>query len=218
MKSASHSGNSSPEPTPSPCAIEALLSPVKFPSVGGVDPVLTQNARKWLGDLGCGPAASRVQVVWNPRLKTTAGTACVYTTRIELNPRLGQIGEHQIERTLRHEVAHLVAHNRAGKKASRLQTHGPEWRRACAELGIGGEPAFHDLPFERRTMARKYTYECPGCGLIVDRVRKFGRFTACYRCCKEKNHGRYDAKYQFRIVDQRLARIAMDGTEMPHHA
>ncbi len=211
MKSARHAAFPPQGLKQSASAIAEVLSPAKFPGLSGIDPVLTQEARKWLRDLGCVPASQRIQVVWNPRLKTTAGTACVYTTRIELNPRLHQIGEPQIQRTLRHEVAHVIAHARAGRRANQLQTHGPEWRHACAELGIGGEPAFHDLPFERKTMARKYTYECPGCGLIVDRVRKFGRFTACYQCCKTKNHGQYDAKYQFRMVDQRLARRAMDG-------
>jgi SprT protein len=211
MKSSRHAATQIQGQKLSASAIADVLSPVKFPGLAGIDPVLTQEARKWLTDLGCDAAAERVQVVWNPRLQTTAGTACVYTTRIELNPRLAQIGQAQIQRTLRHEVAHVVAYVRAGRRAKQLQTHGPEWRRACVELGIGGEPAYHDLPFERRTMARKYTYECPSCGLIVDRVRKFGRFTACYRCCKEKNHGHYDAKYQFRMVDQRLARMAVDG-------
>jgi SprT protein len=182
-----------------------FLSPVMFPSLAGIDPVLTQSAKSWLVQLGCHPAADRIQVVWNPRLQTTAGTACVYTTRIELNPRLNQIGDVQIQRTLRHEVAHIIAHARAGKRAHRLQTHGPEWRLACSELGIAGEPAYHDLPFERRTLARKYTYECPHCHLIVHRVRKFARYTACYRCCKNLNHGRYNSKFQFRMLESRVA-------------
>ncbi len=190
-------------------AIKEFLAPVKSPSAAGIDPVLTQAARQWLAEAGCGPAAQRLQVVWNGRLQTTAGTACVYRTRIELNPRLHQIGEHQVQRTLRHEVAHVIAHARAGRRASRMQTHGPEWRQACSELGIADEPAYHDLPFERRTMVRKYTYECPSCGMIVHRVRKFSRFTACYTCCRDLNHGRYDGKYQFRMVDPRLAAMVM---------
>lgn len=193
------------------CAISDLLSPARVPSLAGIDPVLTQAAQRWLSQLGCLPASDRIQVVWNPRLKTTAGTACVYSTRVELNPRLHQIGEQQIQRTLRHEVAHIVAHARAGRRANRLQTHGPEWRLACQELGIGGEPAFHDLPFERRTMARKYIYECPNCHLVVQRVRKFARYTACYHCCKTFNQGRYSDRFQFRVLDARLASPANEA-------
>lgn len=176
------------------------LHPHQCRHQSGLDPLLTREARKWLIRLGCESLADRVEVVWNSRLQTTAGAACVKTFKVELNPRLHQIGEHQINRTLRHEVAHLIAHVRAGRRARSIQTHGPEWRIACADLGIAGEPAFHDLPFERRTIPRKLTYQCPHCGLIVHRVRKFSRFTACYRCCKKFNEGQYSSKYQFRFV------------------
>lgn len=183
------------EATPKP-----FVHPDQRMPQSGLDPALTREARKWLIRAGCESLADRVHVVWNGRLQTTAGTACVNTCKVELNPRLHLISERQIHRTLRHEVAHLIAHARAGRRARRIQTHGPEWRIACAELGIAGEPAFHDLPFERRTIPPKLTYQCPNCGLIVHRVKKFSRFTACYRCCKKFNEGQYSPKYQFRFV------------------
>lgn len=182
-----------------------------FPGNAGVDPVLTQEARQWLRQLDCTGAAKALQVVWNGRLQTTAGTACAYTMRVELNPRLQAFGEAQISRTLRHEIAHVVAHIRAGKRARRIQTHGPEWRQACTELGIAGEPAFHDLPFERRTLARKHTYECPHCGLVAHRVRKFERYTACYQCCKKYNHGQFSPQFQFRRIPSEVARLLRPG-------
>jgi predicted SprT family Zn-dependent metalloprotease len=170
----------------------------------GLDKKLTKEASGWLASLGCHLAAKRIQVNWNSRLQTTAGTACLNNTRIELNPRLADIGEHQVQRTLRHEVAHIVAFARAGRRARQLQTHGPEWRMACAELGIKDEPAFHDLPFARRTLVRKFVYQCPSCNLIVRRVRKFARFTACYHCCKKYNQGIYHPKFKFRVLEDEL--------------
>ena len=64
------------------------------------------------------------------------------------------MGTGEVERTLRHEAAHLLAHWRAGRR--RIQTHGPEWRQACADLGIPGETVTHTLPLapRRRQAAR----------------------------------------------------------------
>jgi predicted SprT family Zn-dependent metalloprotease len=165
----------------------------------GLDQQLTLQASKLLHRLGCDAIASRVLVTWNRRLQTTAGTACVKTGRVELNPRLLQIGRFQVQRTMLHEVAHLVAHARAGRRG--IQTHGQEWKQACAELGIPGEPAFHDLPFERRRVERKYAYECPHCLVTVFRVRMFPRCTACYRCCKRFSEGNYDPRFKFIRVE-----------------
>lgn len=169
--------------------------------IAGLDERLTEQAARWLRVLHCDPIADRVRVLWNPRLQTTAGTACVHTCSVELNPRLREIGTQQVQRTLRHEVAHLVAHFRAGRRSRNLQTHGPEWRQACRELGIPNEPAFHDLPFQRRTVTRKFAYRCPSCCMVVKRVRKFARYTACYRCCKQFNGGIYDPKFQFQRIE-----------------
>ena len=57
---------------------------------------------------------------------------------MELNPRLKQLPVPQraseIRRTLRHELAHLVAYVRAGRR--RIKPHGEEWKQACKDLGI----------------------------------------------------------------------------------
>lgn len=139
--------------------------------------------------------AVRVEVVWNARLQTTAGTACPRNSCIELNPLLRTFGLAQVRRTLKHEAAHLIAHWRAGRR--RIQTHGEEWRQACAELGIAGEPAFHDLPLVRRRVPRKYAYRCRHCGFTVQRVRLFAPYTACYKCCKKHAQGKYHPDFLF---------------------
>lgn len=161
---------------------------------GGRDPVLEGQARGWLVALGFGEGAARLQVSWNPRMRSTAGYARWPGWTVELNPRLREFAG-ETERTLKHELAHLIAHARAGRR--RIRPHGIEWRRACADLGIPREKASHSMPLPKRRQARRFAYVCPACGTKADRVRKFRRPTACLACCRRHNGGRYDPRFQF---------------------
>ena len=96
--------------------------------------------------------AHRVRVSWNPRMQTTAGRAWWPDRAIELNPKLKSLAPEELWRTLKHELAHLVAYERAGRRHT--DAHGPEWRVACADLGIPNEQPFHTLPFKRRSFDR----------------------------------------------------------------
>jgi SprT protein len=160
----------------------------------GPDTRLEEDARQMLLNLGIEDAVSRVKVLWNPRLKSTAGYAAYPSWRIELNPRLVAF-DGQVDRTLKHELAHLIAYHRAGRR--RIEPHGPEWRRACADLGIPGEAAHHRLPLPRSHRERKVHYQCPHCLVVVKRVRPFKRATACLSCCKTHNNGQYDERFRF---------------------
>lgn len=139
-----------------------------------------------------------LQVLWNPRLRTTAGLAVYSRWQILLNPALQAAGESEVERTLLHEAAHFVARHRAGTR--RMDPHGPEWRRACADLGIPGEARCHNLPFARRTLTRKFFYQCPVCSQVIARVHPLKRTSACLSCCKMFNGGRYDSRFRFQAV------------------
>ena len=88
----------------------------------------------------------------------------------------------------------------------RIQPHGSEWRRACAEVGIPGEKRCHDLPLARRPVRRKFAYQCRHCGTVVPRVRKLGRESACYPCCREHNRGRYSRRFMLDPIPLDLAR------------
>jgi len=160
------------------------------------DPALTAWARELLRDLDCAGLAVRVLVRWNPRMRTTAGLASYQNSLITLNPKLEQFGDAEIDKTLRHELAHLLAHHRAGRR--RIAPHGAEWKRACRDLGLPGEKRCHDLPLPRRKIAARHIYHCPGCKLDIQRVRPFRRRVACLACCRAHNRGRYDDK--FRLV------------------
>lgn len=177
------------------------------PSVGETteDAELTDRCRQLLAELDLKGASGLIRVVWNTRLRSTAGYASYPAWRIELNPRLHEF-EGQVDRTLKHELAHLVAYHRVGRK--RIEPHGAEWRQACADLGIPDETARHRLPLPRREVSRNYTYVCPNCAFTAKRVRKFRRFTACHECCSKFNGGLYDGRFRFVLVEDKRAAAA----------
>lgn len=156
---------------------------------------LQKHARALLQALGCDVLAERVQVQWNPRMRSTAGTAHPGKMLVSLNPGLRDFGEAEVDRTLRHELAHLLAHFRAGRR--RIAPHGPEWRRACRDLGLGDEPRCHTLPLPRRSLRKKHAYRCPGCATVLRRVQPMRKKAACLACCRRHNGGRYDERFRF---------------------
>jgi predicted SprT family Zn-dependent metalloprotease len=161
------------------------------------DPLLPL-ARALLSTAGAAALARRVRIEWNSRMRSTAGTAFPARSLVRLNPRLREFGEAEIDRTLRHELAHLLAHERAGRR--RIAPHGPEWRRACRDLGVPDEKRTHDLPLPQRKVARRHHYKCPACGMEIARVQPLRRSSACLRCCRQHNRGRYDARFCFERV------------------
>lgn len=183
-------------PNPPPAAAEKARRPRN-----GRDAVLETEARALVRSLpDCAALADRVEVHWNSRMRSTAGRAWSQAAKVELNPLLLACPEGELDRTLRHELAHLVAHHRAARaQRRRIQPHGPEWHEACADLGIAGEERTHRLEaLQARRLARKYHYRCPSCGREFPRVRPIRRPLACAPCCKRWNGGRYDAR--FRLV------------------
>ena len=74
--------------------------------------VLLQTVRQLLRSLGANRIATGLRVEWNSRLKTAAGRADYRQKLISLNPLLIAYPE-EIERTLRHELAHILAQFRA---------------------------------------------------------------------------------------------------------
>lgn len=170
---------------------------IKDVSSNVLDSELTQECQKLLERIDLAGAAKLVTVSWNARLRSTAGYASFPAWKIELNPRLREF-DGQVERTMRHELAHLVAYHRAGRR--RIEPHGAEWQQACTDLGIPGESARHRLPLPRREVKRNYVYACAHCGVVVHRVRKFSRYTACRECCTKYNGGQYDPRFRFLLT------------------
>src|SRR3954451_21417470 len=144
---------------PSPAITEA--APARA-FASGRDANLEAQVWDLLSSLGAGGFAAGIRVEWSRRLRTAAGRADYHRKLITLNPRLHDHGAAEIDRTLRHELAHLLAHFRARRR--RISAHGPEWRQACADLGIADEKRCHTLPFPARRRGRPFLYRCPKCG------------------------------------------------------
>lgn len=162
------------------------------------DDALTLLAADLLTSAGAAEVARKVQVVWNPRLTTTAGLARYRESLVVLNPRLQDFSEEEVDRTLRHELAHLLAHARA--RRHRIAPHGDEWRQACRDLGLEDEKRCHELPLPRRTVARRHFYACVHCGTTYPRVRPIRRKVACLKCCRAHNRGQFHDKFVLKKV------------------
>jgi len=172
-------------------SLDAGVSAPGYSTIG-----LEENARELLRSLGAGRIANELRVEWNSRLKTAAGRADYHEKLISLNP---QLTEHptEIDRTLRHELAHILAQFRAGRR--RIPPHGNEWRQACIDLGIADEKRCHNLPFPARTYAARFVYRCPNCRKKFPRVRRVRRAVACLACCRKHNGGHFDLRFRLRL-------------------
>jgi SprT protein len=164
----------------------------------GRDVALEAQARELLHSLGASRLARQIRVEWNWRLQTAAGRADYRAKLISLNPRLGEYGDGEIARTLRHELAHFVAQFRAGRR--RISPHGVEWRQACRDLGIADEVRCHTLPFATRTSLTRFVYRCPHCRQKFPRVRRVRRVVACLACCRAYNGGDFHARFRLQLV------------------
>ncbi len=136
--------------------------------------------------------SKRVEIDWNPRMRSTAGRANLQSNTIEMNPKLQAFGEAEVYTTVLHELAHLIAWSR-----SRHRGHGADWKKACLDLSIPNEKATHTLPLPSRRQKKKWLYKCSTCKVSIQRVRKIKRKTACVACCKKYNKGRYSNRFLF---------------------
>ena len=195
-----------PGVSPGELVIEQAGSPQRVRPVAGKMPagptaetaVLLQTARELLRAHGADRIARELRVEWNSRLKTAAGRADYCQKLISLNP---QLFEHptEIDRTLRHELAHILAQFRAGRR--RVLPHGAEWRQACCDLGIADEKRCHSLPFPAQTHAVRFIYRCPNCRQEFPRVRRVRRAVACLSCCRKHNGGEFDARFRLKLLN-----------------
>ncbi len=165
----------------------------------GRDFSLEAKAREMLRVLKADELAASIRVEWNARLFSAAGRADFRRKLVSLNPRLREHDSAEIDRTLRHEIAHLLAQFRAGRR--HVAPHGTEWRKACRDLGIGDESRTHALPFPIQRRTRRHLYKCPRCGKEFPRVRRIRRAVACLACCRKFNCGKFDRTAQLQLVE-----------------
>lgn len=154
---------------------------------------ILEQAMLRLEELAGARFAAKVNVVWNARMRSTAGRAHWPAARVELNPKLLTVSLDEVRRTLLHELAHLLAYHRSGRR--RIAPHGVEWQQACADLGIAGESVTHALPLPRRVQQKKWRYSCPACQQGFERVRQMKNAAACLECCRLHNGGKFTRKF-----------------------
>ena len=115
------------------------------------------------------PLGYRPTLLWRP-YRVTAGMAYYRARAIGLSIHVLQT-EDAMRETLLHEYAHLLAVQRAGKKAS---GHGPVWCQAMRDLGL--EPKVrHNYEVVRNVPRQKVTYQCVRCGAAILRSRRLPR-------------------------------------------
>lgn len=120
-----------------------------------------------------------VEVVWNERLKTSAGRAFVRHGRIELNPNLLRKAPDQLQMVLVHETAHVAAARLFGP---RIAAHGRHWR-SLMRLAGQAPKITHDIPVEPRKRSRRrhlYLRVCDACG--DRRILSAVRYGRCHGC------------------------------------
>jgi len=125
---------------------------------------------------------TKLVVVWNDRLTTTAGRAFQRNGRIELNPTLLARAPDQVPVVLAHEAAHIAAFRLFG---ANIPAHGRHWR---SLMRLAGQPpeVTHRIPLrgvraaERRRRRYVYLRVCDRCG---DRALlaspRYGRCQGC---------------------------------------
>jgi predicted SprT family Zn-dependent metalloprotease len=135
---------------------------------------LARLARAMARRLGRDRGLTALEVVFNRRLRSSAGRVDFGARRIELNPRLLDRNPRELVPTLAHELCHLLAGARAG--------HGSRWKRTMVELGF--EPvACHRLDVAGLALRRRsWRWLCPRCGESYERGHRRAHRYACGRC------------------------------------
>jgi predicted SprT family Zn-dependent metalloprotease len=122
---------------------------------------LEARARELFTLWGVVDRLAHIEVLWNGRLRTTAGRAHLRTIQIHLNPRLLARVPDRIDEVLTHEAAHLAVALIHGLDA---RHHGPEWAALMAAAGHEAKRT-HDFPVAGLLRTRSYfLHYCAACG------------------------------------------------------
>lgn len=116
---------------------------------------------------------------------------CSYRSKtISLSAPLTSLNddEHVIN-TILHEIAHALVGPHNG--------HGVTWKRQAMAIGCTGQQ-FYSPAVSEPTL--KYTVTCLKCGSTQQKARKSKNQTACGRCCKRYNGGRWTKEYLLKFT------------------
>ena len=97
----------------------------------------------------------------------------------------------RIINTILHEIAHALDYNERGYSA-----HDSTWRRIAMNIGCTAERCSSGSGVDKSKFM-KWLVKCPSCDYKHYRARKTRRVSACNKCCKKHNNGRYSSDYVF---------------------
>lgn len=100
-------------------------------------------------------------------------------------------GAKEFEDTIRHEIAHAI-----DVEVNGSSSHGYKWQRIAIQ--VGAKPTRCSSGIE--TGKGKYTVKCDTCNHEEQAHRKRRGATACGKCCRRHNGGRYSDKFLLRFV------------------
>lgn len=101
--------------------------------------------------------------------------------------------------TILHEIAHALCVHVYG--IHRGRGHGANWVSIATQIGCNGNRCYTNK--EVKAVKSKYKLVCltDGCGTEIPRHRKPRRDdTACAKCCKTYNNGKYTDKFKLKLV------------------
>ena len=106
----------------------------------------------------------------------------------------------RIYNTILHEIAHALSVHVYGIRFGR--GHGANWVSVAKQIGCDGKRCFDS---ETVNMPKaKYRLVCDSCGAESPKHRKGSRTSACGRCCREHNGGKFSDKFILKFVVNNL--------------
>lgn len=136
----------------------------------------------------------KLEVQWNTRMRSAAGTANGKQLLIKLNARLLQENPQELIPTFMHELAHILCHLKYGRVK---KSHGWQWEKCMRDIDEPVE-VFHNMETSHLKAKRRKFYAYCGCSDYVheigirrkNNIEQNKRRYSCKRCRQELKVGK----------------------------
>lgn len=141
------------------------------------------------------------RLLWNRRFRAVGGRIQPESNLIEMSAaHFEACGVAALGAVLIHEQVHYSLFIDRMKFG-----HTAEFRRRSALLGLPDIRHEMPLPARLRKPSILHRYRCP-CGRQIESLRKFRRPRACAACCMQHSDGRFDKRFQLRLIESIVVR------------
>ena len=96
----------------------------------------------------------------------------------------------RIINTILHEIAHALDYKERG-----YSCHDKVWKKIAKNIGCTGERCSSSDGVDKSKFM-KWLLKCPSCNLSSYRARRTKKISACGKCCKKHNNGKYSNDYK----------------------